>query len=598
MTSCCFNNVRTQKQCSIASPLYCFAACLKFSYVLNCLLFISMILAVFMPGQLYAATPGEVIAGQRQAIDRLESEREELRRRPESVDGMDTKSLIPKIEVPDIGAPCREITDIIISSAPNLADSIKERINKEHTGRCLAVSDIERILAEITKYYIDRGYITTRAYLPPQDLSKGHLNILVLEGVVEKIIIEDDGANSISIENIFPGIEGDLLNLRDLEQGIDQINRLFSNNAQLDIQPGKKAGESIVVVKNQASSPYHFHITVDNQGAESTGKTQTGLFFGGDNLLGYNDSLSLTHRQATPGDSGRENSISDNLNFSLPFGYSTFYAGVIYSEYDSPLFLQSGQEIISNGNNSIFNMRLDRVVYRDQTTRASLSATLTAKESKNYLADQFVSVSSRKLTILDLDSNYNTDFAGGVLSFDIGYAIGLTALGALEDEDDLPDSAAQAQFGKYKAGFYYNRGFSVLSKRASFSSQFSAQKTNDTLYGSEQISIGGIYSVRGFVDNTLTGDDGYYWRNELSLNHPFTIKQQIIPTRFYVGIDTGKVTNHADGVPQGHLTGSVFGLSGNWRGLSWDVFNTRPISLPDALVKEDSETWFRITYSI
>jgi hemolysin activation/secretion protein len=41
----------------------------------------------------------------------------------------------------------------------------------------------------------------------------------------------------------------------------------------------------------------------------------------------------------------------------------------------------------------------------------------------------------------------------------------------------------------------------------------------------------------------------------------------------------------------------VIGLSGNWRGASWDIFNTRPVTLPNTMNKESSQSWFRVSYS-
>ena len=173
---------------------------------------------MFLPNFTSAQTAADIAAAQRQAeiIQRQEQERlrydqEEARRRAERVEGIDTRSLQPKVDVPSIGAPCREINRITINGAPNLSASVRQRITDEFSGRCLNVGDIERILAEITKNYIDRGFITTRAYLPPQDLSAGHLEILVIEGVVGKILIDDGDAHSISIGNAFPGIEHDIL---------------------------------------------------------------------------------------------------------------------------------------------------------------------------------------------------------------------------------------------------------------------------------------------------------------------------------------------------------------------------------------------------
>lgn len=560
--------------------------------------------SVLMSDTSFAQTAEEIQEIQRQieTIQRLEQDRvdrdqEAARRRTDGIDGIDTEQLMPNIQVPAIGATCRDIKTVVISGALHLSDITHKHIADKYNGRCLNVADIEQILGLITKNYIDSGYVTTRAYLPAQDLSTGVLEILVIEGVIEKILIEDGNTNSISTLNVFSGTEGDLLNLRDLEQGIDQINRLASNNAQLDIKPGQTVGASQVIVYNQPSSPFHFYISTDNQGSKSTGEVQTGLTFTADNLLGFDDMFSATHRESTPGDSDRKFSGSDSFNFSIPFGYTTVSLATSYSRYASAIRIPSGQELIASGNNRTDSLQIDRVMYRDQSTRILLSGSLTGKNARNYLDNQFLGVSSRRLTVLDIDANLSTDFAGGLLSFDLGYAQGLSAGGALKDPDNLPDWAPRAQFRKIKAGFNYNRPFLLLDEKVSFTSQFSAQKAHSSLYGSEQISIGGLYSVRGFVNNSLSGDNGYYWRNELSIRKPITIGGEVLSARFYAGYDLGEVSSQVDDVPQGRMSGMVVGISTNWRGASLELINTRPLSVPNTMTKESNQTWFRVAYS-
>jgi hemolysin activation/secretion protein len=560
-------------------------------------------MAVLPLGSL-AQTPADIGAAQRQAEilqrqeqERLQREQDELRRRNEPVDGLDTRRLRPDIAVPDLGAGCRAIRAIRINSAPHLSAATRQAITANFAGRCLGVSDMERILGEITRDYIDRGFVTTRAYLPQQDLGSGQLEVLVVEGVIEKIAINDGDKKSVSIGNTFPGRVGGLLNLRDLEQGIDQINRLPSNNARLDIQPGDTPGGSRVVINNQAASPFRVNLSTDNQGSESTGAAQSAISLYADNLLSFNESLSITHRQSLPNTPGRKYSGSDSLNFSIPFGYSTLSLGANRAVYFSPITLGSGLELISSGSIKSSNIRLDRVVYRDQSTRALLAATLTTKDSQNYLDTFFLDVSSRKLTVLDLDANLTTGLWGGVLSLDAGLARGLSALGALRDAPGRPDTAPRAQFSKLKAGFNYARPFRVAGTDLAFTSQMTAQKARHALYGSEQIAIGGLYSVRGYAKNSLSGDDGYYWRNEISLRQPLTLGQETISSRWYAGYDRGYVSNRAPGLAQGRLEGMVLGLAVHWRGASWDFFHTRPLTRNNTLLRETGQTWFRLSYT-
>ncbi|QGM38080.1 Hemolysin transporter protein ShlB precursor [Pseudomonas aeruginosa] len=99
------------------------------------------------------------------------------------------------------------------------------------------------LLKAVTDHYLDRGYVTTRAYLPQQDLASGTLRIIVVEGRLEGL---DSSAlaSPRELAMSFPGRTGELLDLRELEQLVDQLSRLPSRQAQLELVPGSEVGGS------------------------------------------------------------------------------------------------------------------------------------------------------------------------------------------------------------------------------------------------------------------------------------------------------------------------------------------------------------------
>lgn len=543
-----------------------------------------------------AARQSEII--QRQAQEQILRDQEAARGAERPPSGQDPKQFLPKVDGSAIGRVCQDIKTVSIRGATGLSPTVREHVTREFAGSCVGVTEIEQILARITADYVRRGFITTRAYLPQQDLSLGNLEILVVEGVIGQIMINDAGLRSIQPFNAFPARAGDLLNLRDLEQGVDQINRLSSNSAQLDIKPGDQAGVSTVIVNNTPGRPVHASLSLDNQGSESTGKNQVGLSFMTDRLLGLNELLVLTHRESAPNDRARRSSVSDSFSVVIPWGYSTFSATKSRSTYVTAFNAPSGIELKAEGVSTSDALKLDHVIYRDQDTRVSLSGALTAKDSKNYLEGEYLEVSSRRLNVLDLGASISTVFLGGVLTLDGGFAKGLSLGGSLIDPPNLPDYAPRAQFRKYVYGAGYTRPFSVFGTVVTLSSQLSGQYTRQTLYGSEQFSIGGIYSVRGFSRNSLSANSGYYLRNELSVRPVVNIGSQAIPARFYAAIDTGEVSGSQFGTPEARLTGMALGMSVAWKAVSLDLSHARPLSSPSFLSREAPQTWVRMNFSI
>jgi hemolysin activation/secretion protein len=90
---------------------------------------------------------------------------------------------------------------------------------------------------------------------PEQDLSAGTLTMVLLPGIIRAIRFADPARQS-QWRNAFPAAPGDLLNLRDLEQGLEQMKRLPSQDVDIDIMPGGQVGESDVVLRVKRGKPW------------------------------------------------------------------------------------------------------------------------------------------------------------------------------------------------------------------------------------------------------------------------------------------------------------------------------------------------------
>ena len=193
---------------------------------------------------------------------------------------------------------CINISKIEFEGGEKVASEIKEQIKSEYLDKCLTAIDIESIMSDVVNWFINEGFTTTRVYLEAQNLTSGTLKLRIQEGIVSDIILEDDGQDSIFLPTLFPFMKGKILELAKIEQGIFQANKQRSNNAKMEVTPGKNAGDSIIVVKNKRGFPLHLNLSVDNHGSLSTGQVQAAATLTADNLIGLNDILTFTHRQS------------------------------------------------------------------------------------------------------------------------------------------------------------------------------------------------------------------------------------------------------------------------------------------------------------
>ncbi|HRK18435.1 MAG TPA: ShlB/FhaC/HecB family hemolysin secretion/activation protein [Hyphomicrobiaceae bacterium] len=438
--------------------------------------------------------------------DRLlkEREAEALRKRAEEgPSGLDVRA--DPVKKPAKEAQCIAIRTIDVQGATLLPEEELSAVVTEFRRPCMGSSSIGALLQAISKRYIDRGYITSRALLPEQDLASGVLKVQVVEGHVESIeyLEERDGVTAPGagrkVATAFPGMTGRSLHLRDIEQAIDQINRLQSNKATIDLKPGKELGGTALVVRNKIADEVRGHIRTTAEGDRHRHEMRADVFVEADDLLGISDTWYLAY-------SGAASSNSISFSASAPYGYWLLSASGSYSENldqlsaTSDLFHRAAASTVS----------IDRLVFRDSKSKLRVGTSFTHRWSDRYVND--AALASQKLSIAGAHVTYEHFLPSAFLSLTIGTDLGLRFFG-VDPDGDPDDGAPQASFRKLRAsGSYYRAllpGLTIYSAGA-------GQMTHDPLYGTEQLEIGGHETVRGFRFARTAGDTGAYVQTTLS----------------------------------------------------------------------------------
>ena len=478
---------------------------------------------------------------------------------------------------------CIEIDTIDIVGSTRLSDSLKKAIVGPYEGGCIGLNQINEIVRTTTNLYIDKGYITSRVVIPEQDLEDGSLELQVIEGYTGKIV-RGEMADDINLRTSFPGLVGTLLNIRDVEQGLDQINRLQSNNAKMRLLPGDEPGSSIVVVDNKPSRPVSGSIGFDNHGSSGTGEIKGSATLVFDNPLRLNDQLTLTYGRNLEQPS--ENALSQNytINYSVPWGYWTLSGG--YSNFEYASLLQGEVDSFdTDGDGNTSTLSLSRVLRRDQTSKTTLTGTLTRKDNLNYVEGTKLVSSSRVTTVADITAVHTFFAAGATFTIDGGISHGLPLLGA-QDNPEFPGSADD-RFLLTHAGASFAKVWDAGAMAFGASSNLTAQMSFDRLPGTEQMSIGGVSTVRGFRNRSVSGVSGFYTRNEVYAILPGTGNEALTDMfgsiRPYLGADFGHVFEQQDiGVVNGAtLIGGALGIRAIGGNVNFDVAVGRPIYGPD-----------------
>ena len=544
-----------------------------------------------------APTPGD----QDLIRDRQNRLLEEQQRRLQELQDLPGKADKPQAPATPADTRCFPIKTIELKGADSLPAPDRERLLKPYIGQCLGVSQLNELLKVITDYYLGKGRVTSRAYLPQQDLSTGHLQVLVVEGKLEALrSAEGSTVTDRELAMAFPGKVGEALNLREIEQLVDQLNRLPSKQAQMELTPGKQIGGSDVVVKNTAQKPWRASLSRNNDGQKSTGEQQWGAGLEWDSPLGLGDQLMLR---------GGHDAISDHqktskntmLYYNLPWGWWNF--SYTYSESDYRTYgVTDGFKFKQDGDNQNHQLRAERVIHRDDVSKTSVNVGLAHLRTNNYILDVRTAPSSNRLSELQLGVNHGRRIGSAFVNLDLGMQSGIGLLDAQAQDERDPAGRRQpnARYRKYTATVSYLQPFSLWGESFSFSSLATGQRSEDPLFSPQRMSLGGSASVRGFKDQLLTGDSGGYWRNEVRWARPVTLDWMRPAFAEYgasVGYDQGVIRNdrYNDNV-HGRVSSNSLELFARGKHVSTSVTFAHSLERPGVVTEREAPIYFRMDF--
>lgn len=328
------------------------------------------------------------------------------------------------------------------------------------------------------------------------------------------------------------------------------MNRLSSNHATMEIKASENAnGTSQIVIQNTPDSRLSFNTFSDNLGSKSTGQYRAGVNLGIDNMLGVNDQLNIGYTNSLTEHYGDKNSHSASVGFSVPFGYWTFTNNASYSYYKTNVKLPiSREKLYSFGDSWSENFSVERLLSRGQKYKVSALVGISYKENDNYTKVLDIltknDVSSRRLSNIEYALPTTIYFNRGVMFAKPSFVNGAKLFGSLKDDGTFTQ---KAQFEAYKLYLYTGFNFGFVNLATTFDGQYSS----DELFSSDGFYIGSEASVRGFSNDGITGDSGFYIRNDLkfSLSDIFksqnTFLRDFSPSIFF---DYGAVKSNRDDV--------------------------------------------------
>lgn len=490
---------------------------------------------------------------------------------------------------------CVRITEIEVKGADHLPSDTLNKIRRFATGggsgRCLSVADLNTILDRINDAYIKLGLVTSRAYLPQQSLRDEKLQITVIEGVLKKITFEGVSRRHHGFA-AFPASVGHVLNLRDLEQGMDQINRLPSWSAQMQIVPGAAPGESQVKIVQDDPGILHGQIWADNNGQFETGRETGHVMLRADDALGLLDLWSVEYDHSLVGDAGSRGTQFISANGSIPFGPWTVFGGWWMS--NDVYHIQSlGDDYRLAGRRKDFQIGVSRVVTRNRIGITTLQAGFEQKSFQSTINKVRLETQSARQVMFFAQASESLKALGGVWYVTIGMNFMVDALGTYSA---FLQPQAEDPHTDYVKPIIDIDGYRPIGWGLFWHGSLHGEYATRNQFSTQQMQLGGPYSVRGFLSQVLLGNQGLYMRNDVSrVIAPANLGPQCGPysgfcrllvagTELYAIMDFGAAwagyqSNALPPMLQGGvIAGSGFGLRKTSGAIFWNASASRAIA--------------------
>lgn len=441
---------------------------------------------------------------------------------------------------------------------------------KQAQGNCLDEKGLSSLRDTLQWQLVADGYITSHAVFTEDSYVDGTLFLTLIPGRLVSIEHHENSQGYAQLNTVFPGRQGDLVNLRNLEQGLDNLQRLPSVNATMDVVLNPEDLSSQIMVTRQQSRFWRMNAFLDDAGHYGVGRYRAGATIFLDNPLSLSDLVyfSASRELDNHHDKGSHNFA---LHYSIPFGYWLLSMAASQGAYYQSLLVANTAYKYHTYWRSL-DMQIQWLLMRGSNYKTVGYTGALIRKFNRFFADIELEI-QRSDTVdwqLGLQHLHYTRWA--TISGGVSYQQGTQWFGAR-----LPpgrDSFSTARLINLTASL--NIPFMLGEQHFQYQPTFSQQYTRSAVTMQDKFSIGGRNSVRGFTTgNVLVGPQGWFLKNDIAWIN------QRLANQLYLGLDYGEVSDKGGQFLLGdRLVGAVIGVRGYYRRLGYDFNISTPLDKP------------------
>jgi hemolysin activation/secretion protein len=418
--------------------------------------------------------------------------------------------------------PAEELARVTHAAlTPDSAIDYTKRLQTGETKLARVLTPAELITASdaITRYYTDKGFVNSGAYVPEDVLKGGTPEIRVVEGGIEAIQVSIDPPKSFGlamplnrgyVEQRIAQAMGSPLNLNRLLEGVKQLELdPLIESIDTELSPGVRTGQSILKVRVRQAKTFGASLQVDNSRSSSVGSLRQLLTLQQANILGLGDRLTASYGRT-------KGSNTWDLGYTIPINPKD---GTLSLRYNSSFgrIIEAPFDVLNIASTSrTYEVKLRQPIVKKPDEEIAVSLTASRYNSRGTIVgDQPLPTRGADdqgrtvVTAIRLGQEWTKKKPKQLLSFQSEFSLGVNALGAT-----INGKAPDSQFMSWRGRGQLVR---LVAPDTIWTMRGELQLADRPLVPSEQFSLGGVDTVRGYRPNTLLSDGGWLASTELQI---------------------------------------------------------------------------------
>lgn len=387
---------------------------------------------------------------------------------------------------------------------------VVERAVYPYLGPQRTLDTVRQAAAALEKAYKDSGYGTVFVDVPPQQVEDGIVRLKVTEGKLERVQVR--GARYFSDQQILsalPALQpGQTPLLPSLQNELGVVNARSADRAVTPIlKAGSQPGTVDVDLAVKDTLPLHGSLQYDDRHTAYTTPDRLTAALSYDNLWQRQDSLGVEYQTAPARVSDAEVFVA---NYTTHFGPGAGLGNFSYIQTRSSVLAVGTLGVLGTG--SIYGAHWIEPLVNTATNSQNVNVGADYKDVltrvlPNEPGATLAGAVSARVKYLNWSAVYSGSWSHGPRSWSLSGGVGFGIRGAFNSVDEFENT----RYNAYTDYFYVRGNFTasqLLPLGVAFAERGSVQWSDSPLVNNEQFSLGGVDTVRGYLEAETLGDSG------------------------------------------------------------------------------------------